>query len=154
MLKDLSLVVSELVTNSIRHASADPRDVVELRAWIYGDRFRIEVSDGGPEFRPVATRGREEEAGGWGLYIVDSLADRWGVERQARRNCVWVEIDVHERRAAVSGSNDDRSRAPHHTGDGGAPRRRPRFATERDPGLDADAWAGMTGGARLPAPTA
>lgn len=103
LLDDLRLMVSELVTNSIRHASADPREVIELRAWLYGDRFRIEVSDGGPEFTPVATRGRGGEVGGWGLYIVESLADRWGVERLERRNCAWFEIDVRERRTAVSG---------------------------------------------------
>ncbi len=97
LLRDLRLMVSELVTNSIRHASTDPRDVVELRAWLSGDRFRIEVSDGGPEFTPVAKRGREDQAGGWGLYIVESLADRWGVKRQERRNCVWFELDVGER---------------------------------------------------------
>ncbi len=135
LLKDLCLMVSELVTNSIRHASSDPRDVVELRAWLCGDRVRIEVSDGGPEFTPVATRGRGGEVGGWGLFIVDSLADRWGVERRQRRNCVWVEIDVPERRTPVSNSAHDRTPAAAGHRGGGGTRRRARFADERN-GVD------------------
>jgi len=152
LLKDLRLMVSELVTNSIRHASADPRDVVELRAWLYGDRFRIEVSDGGPEFTPVATRGRGDEVGGWGLFIVESLADRWGVERRERRNCVWVEIDVHERGTPAGGAAHDRSVAStaRREGYGGAPRDRPRFAGEREVGRDAGAWASVIGGTGPP----
>ncbi|MGI8593163.1 MAG: ATP-binding protein [Solirubrobacteraceae bacterium] len=152
LLKDLRLMVSELVTNSIRHASPDPRDVVEMRAWLYDDCLRIEVSDGGSEFAPVATRGRRDEVGGWGLYIVESLASRWGVDRRGRRNHVWFEIDVRERRAPVSGSPHERSVTSdvRRGGNGAAPRRRPRLADERDVGRDVDAWAGVMGGARAP----
>ncbi len=150
LVKDLRLMVSELVTNSIRHASSDPRDVVELRAWLNGDRFRIEVLDGGPEFAPVATRGRRQEVGGWGLYIVESLADRWGVERHGRRNCVWFEIDVPQPVTTVSGSAHRSVASDVRRGaDGGAPRRLPRFAGgDRDGGHDA--CVGLACGVRFP----
>jgi anti-sigma regulatory factor (Ser/Thr protein kinase) len=64
LLKDLRLMVSELVTNSIRHIAPDRLDTVELRAWVYENRFRIEVSDAGPGFDPVVTAGRGDEIGG------------------------------------------------------------------------------------------
>jgi anti-sigma regulatory factor (Ser/Thr protein kinase) len=94
LLKDLRLMVSELVTNSIRHSATGRRDSVELRAWLFENRFRIEVSDAGPGFRPVATAGRGEEEGGWGLFIVESLSDRWGAERRDGRTVVWFEIEM------------------------------------------------------------
>src|SRR4051794_40128431 len=72
LLKDLRLMVSELVTNSIRHTAPDRLDTVKLCAWLYENRFRIEVSDAGPGFEAVVTAGREDEPGGWGLYIVQS----------------------------------------------------------------------------------
>jgi anti-sigma regulatory factor (Ser/Thr protein kinase) len=94
LLKDLRLMVSELVTNSIRHTAPDRLDTVDLRAWLYENRFRIEVSDAGPGFEPVATAGGGDEIGGWGLYIVESLSDRWGAERRDGRTIVWFEIDM------------------------------------------------------------
>ena len=94
LVKDLRLMVSELVTNSIRHTVPDRLDTVELRAWMYDSRFRIEVSDAGPGFDALATPGRGEEPGGWGLFIVQSLSDRWGAERLDDRTVVWFEIDM------------------------------------------------------------
>jgi anti-sigma regulatory factor (Ser/Thr protein kinase) len=98
LLKDLRLMVSELVTNSIRHTGLNRPDAVELRAWLYENRFRIEVSDAGAGFVPVATPGRGDEIGGWGLFIVESLSDRWGAERRGRRTIVWFEIDMRPER--------------------------------------------------------
>ena len=156
LLEDLRLMVSELVTNSIRHASTDPRDVVELCAWRYDGRLRIEVSDSGPAFAPVPTRGRGGEIGGWGLHIVESLADRWGIERRGARNCVWIEVELHGRPAPVSRLDDARTVAstPRRAGSGGAPRRRERFSEE--PGADRHAkdWAGLLGATPLPQPSA
>jgi anti-sigma regulatory factor (Ser/Thr protein kinase) len=94
LLKDLRLMVSELVTNSIRHVGPEHLDTIELRAWLYENRFKIEVSDGGPGFEPVATAGRGDAIGGWGLYIVESLSDRWGAERRGDRTVVWFEIHM------------------------------------------------------------
>lgn len=92
------LVVSELVTNAVRHGSADPSDRVALRVRRHGGATRVEVTDqrardgtlGDPDDAPLdGTRKRS----GWGLPIVAELTDRWGVERGAGRTCVWCEID-------------------------------------------------------------
>ena len=96
LLKDVRLMVSELVTNSIRHAGVGFEDAVRLRAWRFAGHLRIEVTDGGPGFEAVPMRGRPD-GGGWGLYIVQTLADRWGVERRDGRTCAWFEIDVESR---------------------------------------------------------
>ena len=54
--------------------------------------MRVEVSDGGGGFEPHARTRPRDEPGGWGLHLVDSLADRWGVET-GRRTRVWFEIE-------------------------------------------------------------
>jgi anti-sigma regulatory factor (Ser/Thr protein kinase) len=93
-LEDARLLVSELVTNAIRHAGLGDDDVIKLVV-VAGDRaLRIEVCDPGPGFEL-----REPDPGpdparpsGWGLYLVRELSDRWGVERDQQTR-VWFELD-------------------------------------------------------------
>lgn len=73
----LRLLISELVTNAIRHGSSERP--VELRAH-WDDELRVEVVDHGDGFRPRPRAGQTEDPGGFGLYLVGRLADRWGVE--------------------------------------------------------------------------
>jgi anti-sigma regulatory factor (Ser/Thr protein kinase) len=73
----LRLLISELVTNAIRHGRS--RRPVELSAYWAGD-VRVEVVDHGDGFVPSPRAGDLEEPGGFGLYLVGRLADRWGVE--------------------------------------------------------------------------
>ena len=86
-LYDASLCLAELVSNAVRH----PCEVgdVDLTVAIADDRLRVEVADPGHgfEIRPPGN-GRE---GGWGLQIVDRLADGWGIEA-GERTVVWFEI--------------------------------------------------------------
>jgi anti-sigma regulatory factor (Ser/Thr protein kinase) len=91
VLDDIRLLVSELVTNSVRHSEAE-RELVRLAVMNRGGVVRVEVTDGGAGFRPTARTKAQDEAGGWGLHLVDRLADRWGVET-GRRTRVWFEID-------------------------------------------------------------
>lgn len=88
---DVRLLVSELVTNSIRHGGLDESDRVELRMRATPRAVRVEVIDPGKGFdAEVADRPRE--VGGWGLYLVGKLAERWGVQaREGTR--VWFEMD-------------------------------------------------------------
>jgi anti-sigma regulatory factor (Ser/Thr protein kinase) len=90
---DIRLLVSELVTNSVRHAQLGPDDSIHLKVGITGRHVRVEVSDPGPGFDPPADEPTPEEAAasGWGIFFVKQLADRWGVERA--RSCVWFEIE-------------------------------------------------------------
>lgn len=91
--EDLRLLVSELVTNSIRHATIGAQDTLGLVLWLSARKVRVEVHDPGPGFDPGAvSRGAEATAGGWGLVLLDRVADRWGVELVGSC-CVWFEID-------------------------------------------------------------
>jgi anti-sigma regulatory factor (Ser/Thr protein kinase) len=77
MVQTLKLLVSEVVTNAVRHgSSAQP---VELHAE-WNSEVRVEVSDSGEGFTPTPRAGPLEEPGGFGLFLVGHLADRWGVE--------------------------------------------------------------------------
>ena len=93
VLEDATLLVSELVTNAVRHAPRAGIPEVELRLELDPERIRVVVSDPGAGFvadpprQPVAT-----ESSGWGLYLVDRIADRWGVISEDRSE-VWFEID-------------------------------------------------------------
>ena len=89
LLRDVKLIVSELVTNSVRHSgSTDP---IVMRAWVRECGLKVEVADGGFGFEPRASRQDDVEEGGRGLLILESLAERWGVTRDARTR-VWFEV--------------------------------------------------------------
>ena len=93
LLGDIRLLVSELVTNSVRHSGAGRQAVVDMRVEVDDDIVRVEVSDPGNGFEPKPRDLDRSRPGGWGLYLVDQLADRWGVEREDRTR-VWFEIDA------------------------------------------------------------
>jgi anti-sigma regulatory factor (Ser/Thr protein kinase) len=91
VLPDLQLLVSELVTNSVRHARLAPNQRIELRVLTGPDHVRVEVKDPGGGFRPTPRRPGDQRDEGWGLYLVDRLADRWGV-LDGSPAVVWFEI--------------------------------------------------------------
>ena len=93
VLDDIRLLVSELVTNAIRHADAPTGGEVGLDVTIDQSRVRVEVADPGAGFEPQPRDDEMSRPGGWGLYLVDRIADRWGVMRN-RMNRVWFEIDA------------------------------------------------------------
>jgi len=93
------LLITELVTNSIRHAGLSSSDVVTLDVEPLPGAVRVEVADPGrgflqPQFGgkpPIGTSGR-------GIYLVDALADRWGIEQRHHSDTswtvVWFELDI------------------------------------------------------------
>ena len=90
----IQLVVSELVTNSLKHAGLTPKDRIGLVAQRSPGKIRIEVWDPGPGFDPPKLDSSLlMRPSGWGLYLVDRLADRWGVERGGGMR-VWSEFDL------------------------------------------------------------
>ena len=91
--EDVRLLVTELITNSVRHAELDGDADIHLRVAVAGDVVRVEVVDAGKGFEPQDRDAPLTQASGWGLYLVEKLSDRWGVERGPRTR-VWFEIDV------------------------------------------------------------
>lgn len=89
-LGELRLLVTELLTNSVRHGGCD--DWITLDVEIYANAVRAVVTDRGDGFEPEpAPRPHLDRPGGWGLCLVDRLADRWGVDR-GRGTSVWFEM--------------------------------------------------------------
>jgi anti-sigma regulatory factor (Ser/Thr protein kinase) len=91
-LDDLRLVVSELVTNSVRHAHLRPEDRITLRVDARADVIRVEIHDRGPGFEPVATPATMYQESGWGLYLISQIAERWGVSSDGDGTTVWLEL--------------------------------------------------------------
>jgi integral membrane sensor domain MASE1/anti-sigma regulatory factor (Ser/Thr protein kinase) len=96
---DLSLLVSELVTNSVRHARLGPRDLIKLHVETSERVLRVEVSDPGEGFGADIPATPARGPGGWGLFLTERLADRWGVDRQSGWTTVWLELDLDGPRA-------------------------------------------------------
>ena len=92
---DLVFMVNELVTNSIRHARIGASGKILLSVQADPGRLRAEVRDDGPGFDETAERSPTmDEASGWGLYLVERLASRWGVTpHEGGGVSVWFEID-------------------------------------------------------------
>jgi anti-sigma regulatory factor (Ser/Thr protein kinase) len=87
---DLRLLVSELVTNSLRHAGlADPG--IRLSIQVGANAIRVRVSDRGPGFEPRVRPPHAGQRRGWGLLLVDRLADRWGTH-PGDPSSVWFEM--------------------------------------------------------------
>jgi serine/threonine-protein kinase RsbW len=87
-LDDVKLMVSELVTNGIVHGRHEGDAPVMLDLCVNGD-IRCAVLDAGPSFAERAQQ--EERRGGWGLWLVEQLSDRWGMECSLQRTEVWFE---------------------------------------------------------------
>jgi hypothetical protein len=62
-----------------------------MRVRMFTDRVRVEVRDDGLGFKPRARSADADAGSGWGLQLVDEMADGWGVEPGVQ-NCVWFEL--------------------------------------------------------------
>jgi anti-sigma regulatory factor (Ser/Thr protein kinase) len=87
LLVDAELLVSELVTNAIRHGWGE----ISLCASVDEDRLLVEVIDEGSGFERDLRRRDYEQLGGWGLDIVDDVSSRWGVHEGTTH--VWFELE-------------------------------------------------------------
>ena len=89
------LLVSELVTNSVKHSKAT-HGVIKLVVCLTDSVVRVEVSDDGQGFdTPEATANDAES--GRGLELVRELCDRWGTAC-GLRTCVWFELELRRLR--------------------------------------------------------
>ena len=87
----LRLIVSELVTNALRHGDDGKR--IDLAVTPKPEFLCVQVTDDGPGLAPRPRALETEDNGGFGLFFVEQLARRWGVTREDRRTRVWFELD-------------------------------------------------------------
>jgi serine/threonine-protein kinase RsbW len=93
VVEDAQLVVSELVTNSVRHSGAPDGEVVIIRVQLTSTMVRLEIENPG-HTGVIAPRAPDLEAGGgFGLNLVQALSERWGCERFAVGGTrVWAQL--------------------------------------------------------------
>jgi anti-sigma regulatory factor (Ser/Thr protein kinase) len=99
LLSDVRLLVSEVVTNSVKHAGAGPDDSITMEVAIRPEVVRIEVSDFGEGFEPPTPNPDPDDDSGWGLFLVEQIADRWGVSSEGGTS-VWFELARPQQQAA------------------------------------------------------
>lgn len=99
---DAGLVLSELISNALRHATPLPGRTVKVSWQLGQDSVQVSVSDGGGQTLPMVNQPSNWSLGGRGLGIVDRLSLRWGVrvvaagqdEGTAGETTVWAELPV------------------------------------------------------------
>jgi anti-sigma regulatory factor (Ser/Thr protein kinase) len=102
---DVELLLTEVVTNGVRHAGMRPTD--EILVTIERTRYevRVEVSDRGPGLRRNPVEASEDS--GFGIQLLDAIADGWGVERRGSRTFVWFEVSTRPDLRVVADEEDD-----------------------------------------------
>jgi serine/threonine-protein kinase RsbW len=93
VLDSAMLLVSELVTNSVRHCGAPAAEGVMVRFQLTRAMLRLEVEDRGHDGAIAARPPDQQNGGGFGLNIVQTLSDRWGIERSTHTGTrVWAQL--------------------------------------------------------------
>jgi anti-sigma regulatory factor (Ser/Thr protein kinase) len=88
---DLRLVISEVVTNSLRHGADGEK--IDLAVTPKDSFLCVQVTDDGPGLASTPRAMVPEENGGFGLFLVEQLTRRWGITREGHRTRVWFELD-------------------------------------------------------------
>ncbi|MFI0369407.1 ATP-binding protein [Actinomadura sp. 1N219] len=109
---DASVIVSELLSNALRHARPLPSGQVRV-CWLRrGDVLELEVSDGGAMTEPRRGPGTLSSLGGRGLGIVEALSEGWGVRHEDGSTTVWAVLRAPR---SPSGKNGQAAPAGAHT---------------------------------------
>ncbi len=91
-LADVQLIVSELVTNSVRHAGLTHDHAITIDVLVLRDRVRVTVVDPGSPALRVPER-ELSEPGGLGLRLVERLSNSWGIAKDGSGlTRVWAEL--------------------------------------------------------------
>jgi anti-sigma regulatory factor (Ser/Thr protein kinase) len=90
LMESVRLLVTELITNAVRHAKAP---TLEMTVLVAASRVHIEISNPGGGFEPRPSDPSDHDTG-WGLFLVDRLSDDWGVVDDGRSGYqrVWFEL--------------------------------------------------------------
>jgi anti-sigma regulatory factor (Ser/Thr protein kinase) len=94
-----ALVISELVTNAVRHAGTDIHVALSLR----GTGFTMTVHDFG-RGEPHVVPPDQRVIGGRGLAMVDRLAESWGVDTDRDGKSVWCRLEAAAARISANAS--------------------------------------------------
>jgi anti-sigma regulatory factor (Ser/Thr protein kinase) len=87
----LRLVISEIVTNALRHGEESER--IDVAVTPKPEFLCVQVTDDGPGLVPRPRALQPDIEGGFGLFFVEQLTRRWGVTREDKRTRVWFELD-------------------------------------------------------------
>lgn len=90
--EDAVLVLSELVSNAVKHAAPLPTGEIKVRWAIERDTVHVEITDGGAMTRPHAGVAAVSALGGRGLDIVRHVSSQWGVTEGRDSVTVWAEV--------------------------------------------------------------
>ncbi len=102
VVSEAELVVSELVTNALRHARPLTDGAVRIHWKTRGDCVEVEVTDGGSDSTPVPAPRAVWASQGRGLRIVRSIAHEWGVNQHDKQVTVWAALGGPSRRRVGS----------------------------------------------------
>jgi anti-sigma regulatory factor (Ser/Thr protein kinase) len=92
MRDDAVLVLSELVSNAIKHAAPLASGQISVCWSIRQDRLHLEITDGGGQTRPKAAVAAVSSLGGRGLDIVRTICSAWGVTEDGDAVTVWADL--------------------------------------------------------------
>jgi anti-sigma regulatory factor (Ser/Thr protein kinase) len=92
-LDKLQLLVTELVTNSLKHAALADGDRIRLDVYLEAARVYAEVHDNGVGFTPASPDLDPMRASGWGLWLLEKLSTRWGIDNSAGTTA-WFEMSL------------------------------------------------------------
>ncbi|GAB3990401.1 hypothetical protein GCM10029978_118190 [Actinoallomurus acanthiterrae] len=91
---DAAVIISELISNALRHARPLPSGDIRVSWSRDGDLIQLAVSDGGSMTEPRRTRAALSSLGGRGLSIVETLSEGWGVSHEDDGTTVWASLRV------------------------------------------------------------
>lgn len=91
-----ALLVTELVTNAARHVGG----TMHLEVGVDHDTLRVAVSDASPYLPTAAALPDWDSESGRGLFLIETLSDRWGSDALPKGKQVWFELCVHHRTAS------------------------------------------------------
>jgi two-component sensor histidine kinase len=91
---DAALVVSELISNALCHATPLPGSGLRVTWCLDAGSLRVSVSDGGGPTLPELGEPNPSTTGGRGLRIVDRLSQCWGTRTDDDGMTVWAEVPV------------------------------------------------------------
>ena len=109
---DAALVVSELLSNSIRHAWPLPGEKLQVAWLVEPGSVEVAVRDGGGPTEPRRDYPAGSALGGRGLGIVDRLAQDWGVRRDDTGMTVWAVVPAPRPCATIHSAPRDRAPQP------------------------------------------